>query len=251
MARAVVGVLAAICVAATLASAGSPATTDSTAAPQAPARPQGMPDAPGSRPDAARSDQRFDDVEHWRRVWDDPERIGWQEPQRVVDWLRLQPGMRVAEIGAGTGFFLPYLSRAAGARGTVYAIDIEPGLVEYMQERAQRDSLPNVVPRLATPDDPGLADLTDRVLLVDTYHHIDNRVAYFERLRKWLDASSMVMVVDWKPGELSRGPAPSHKISPDEVVDEMRRAGYRSVERHDLQYQYVLLFRPEIEPSGR
>lgn len=163
--------------------------------------------------------------------------------------LRLRHGMRVADIGAGTGYFEPWLARAVGAEGLVYAVDVETTMVDHLRARAAREETPNVVPVLAVPDDPRIpAEKLDRVLIVDTVHHIDARVAWFTRLRRWLDERSLVVVVDWKPGHLSRGPAPEHKLRPEEVTDEMRRAGYRVVESAELQYQYVLVFRPQ--PAG-
>jgi SAM-dependent methyltransferase len=203
--------------------------------------------APVARPhdDGARSRHRFEDPEVWGRIWDDPERNGWQEPQRVVDLLRLRPGMTVADIGAGTGYFNPYLSRGVGPEGVVYAVDIESTLVDAMRERAVKEKTPNVVPILAAPDDPRIpVARLDRVLLVDTYHHIDGRIGYFVRLRRLLDDGSLVAIVDWLPGVLARGPGPEHKVRPQEVMDEMRSAGYQVVEQVDLEYQFVLLFRP-------
>jgi len=196
--------------------------------------------------DSATVRHRFTDAAAWSRAWDDPERDGWQQPQRVVDLLRLRPGMRVADIGAGTGYFNPWLSRAVGAEGLVYAVDVESTLVEPMRARAVAESTTNVVTVLAAMDDPRIPPgRLDRVLLVDTYHHLDARIDYFERLRHRLDSNALVTIVDWLPGRLARGPEPAHKISPEQVMDEMRKAGYRVVERVDLEYQFVLVLRPD------
>ena len=194
---------------------------------------------------------RFEDIEQWLRVWDDPQRDAWTEPERVIDLLRLRPGMRLAFLGAATGFFNARLARAVGPSGVVYAADADSELVRLMRERAGREATPNVHPVLAAEGDPQLPVPTvDRVLLVDTYHHLRSRRAYYSRLKRWLPADGLLLVVEWLPGELGRGPSPAFKITPEKVSEELRAAGYRLVERTELRYQYVLVFRPAL-PEGR
>ena len=167
----------------------APAVIDSAAGRTAP---HGRDAAIPAHADSARAHGRFDDAARWSRAWDDPERDGWQDPQRVVDLLRLRPGMRVADIGAGTGYFNPFLSRAVGPDGLVFAADIESTLVAHMQSRAEAESTANVRPVLAAPDDPRIpVARLDRVLLVNTYHHVDGRIGYFRRLRRLLDENSL------------------------------------------------------------
>ena len=98
----------------------------------------------------------FDDVERWVEVFDDPGRDAWQKPEEVLAGLGVAPGMSVADLGAGTGYFTVRLARAVGAEGKVFAVDVEPKLVGYLKARAERESLPQVATVLATPDDPKL-----------------------------------------------------------------------------------------------
>jgi ubiquinone/menaquinone biosynthesis C-methylase UbiE len=186
----------------------------------------------------------FDDVAHWESVFDDPARDAWQKPTEVVAALRLRPGMTVADVGAGTGYFSRHLSRAVGEGGTVFAVDPEPKLVVHLRARAEREGTRNVVPVLASTDDPRLpAAGIDLVLVVDTYHHIDDRVTYFGRLRRVLRPEGRVAVVDWQKRELPVGPDLAHKLAREQVVDEMRQAGWALVEEPDvLPYQYFLVF---------
>jgi cyclopropane fatty-acyl-phospholipid synthase-like methyltransferase len=88
-----------------------------------------------SHPDdfRATSDRRFDDASHWAKIFDSPERAAWQRPEELLTAIKLQSGMRVADLGAGTGFFLPYLSRTVGDAGRVLAVEVEPELVAYMR----------------------------------------------------------------------------------------------------------------------
>jgi ubiquinone/menaquinone biosynthesis C-methylase UbiE len=197
-------------------------------------------------PHDATARHRFDDPAYWSKVFDDPARAAWQKPDELVAALRLQPGQRVADLGAGTGYFSRLLSTAVGADGTVFAVELEPNLVTHLRDRAEREGTRNVVPVLASADDPRLpAGLLDVVLVVDTYHHVDDRIAYFRNLRHALRASGRVAIVDWEKRPLPVGPEMEHKLAREAVVDEMAEAGYRLVdEPHVLPYQYFLVFAP-------
>lgn len=192
----------------------------------------------------------FADVEHWVATFDDPARDRWQKPAALVRALAIAPGMSVADLGAGTGYFSRYLSAAVGERGTVFAADPEPNLVAHLRQRAEQESSANVVPVLASLDNPRLpAAGVDLVLIVDTFHHIDDRPAYFGRLGRCLKPAGRVAIVDFKKQSLPVGPPPEHKLARDQVVDEMRSAGYRLVAEPDLlPYQYVLVF--DLQPAG-
>jgi ubiquinone/menaquinone biosynthesis C-methylase UbiE len=196
--------------------------------------------------DDATSHRRFDDPAYWSKVFDDPGRAAWQKPEELVAALGLRPGQCVADLGAGTGYFSHLLSAAVGPTGTVLAVDPEPNLVAHLRERAEREGSANVVPVLASLDNPRLpAGLVDVVLIVDTFHHIDDRVAYFRRLRQALRPPGRIAIVDWQKRELPVGPEMDHKLAREQVVREMETAGYRLIEESSiLPYQYFLIFQP-------
>jgi ubiquinone/menaquinone biosynthesis C-methylase UbiE len=198
-----------------------------------------------ARSDDATTHQRFDDVEHWHKVFDDPARDVWQKPRDLVNALGVRPGMVVADLGAGTGYLSHYLADAVGAEGTVLAVETEPKLVTHLRERAEAEGTPNVVPILASADNPRLpARSVDLIVVLDTYHHVDDRVKYFRALHRALNAQGRVAVVDWHKRELPVGPPPDHKLAREQVVDEMRAAGWSVAQELDLlPYQYVLVFR--------
>lgn len=202
--------------------------------------------------DHATVTHRFDDVERWSQVFDDPDRAAWQRPQELVAALGIERRMVVADIGAGTGYFNGPLAEVVGRRGRVVAVEVERSLVDHMVARAEADGTPQVVPRLGRLDDPGLLPgEVDRILMVDTYHHIDDRRDYFARLRPALRSGGQLVVVDFKPGELPVGPPSGHKLAPDTVVDELTAAGWRAVDQLELlPHQYVLVFEPG-GPDGR
>lgn len=186
----------------------------------------------------------FSDAERWARVFDDPARDAWQKPEQVIAALRLAPEAHIADIGAGTGYFAVRLARAL-PQGRVYAVDIERDMVRHLRERAAREKLPNLVPVLAAADDPRLPERVDRVLIVDTYHHIDARVEYFRRLRAALKPGAEIAIVDFTL-DSPIGPPKSARLPAQTVIEEMQRAGYVLAARHDfLPHQYFLVFRPQ------
>lgn len=187
---------------------------------------------------------RFENAEQWAKEFDDPARDAWQKPAEVIAALRITPGMTVADLGAGTGYFLPHLSRAVGPQGKVIGLDIEPDMVRYMKERAAREGLSNVEARKVALDDPGLAaGSVDRVLIVDTWHHIDGRAAYAQKLRAALAPGGAVYVVDFTQSA-HHGPPPHHRIAPEQVVTELTQAGLTAeVAPSTLPEQYIVIGR--------
>jgi len=183
----------------------------------------------------------FGDVERWLERFEEPGREAWQKPERVVALMETAAGMTVADIGAGTGYFMSYLSGAVGRDGRVLALDIEPALVDYMRERAARGSLANVQARLIGPDDPGLEEASvDRVLIVNTWHHIAHRVGYAGKIAAGLKPGGRLLIVDFTL-ESSKGPSAEHKLSAAAVVEELTAAGMTArVLAEDLPEQYVV-----------
>src|SRR5690606_24781133 len=149
------------------------------------------------------------------------------------------PGMIVADIGAGTGYFEQHLVPAVGDTGKVIAVDIEPDMIRYLRERYAKT--PQVEARQATPASPALEPTTvDRILVVNTWHHIPERVAYSKQLAAALKPGGFVLVVDFTM-ETSKGPPRAHRLAPDVVIDELAQAGL-SARRIDVELpdQYVI-----------
>jgi len=183
----------------------------------------------------------FSDVDKWVAAFDDPERAAWQKPEHVIALMGFEPGMTAADLGAGTGYFLPFLSKAVGPGGKVLGLDIEPNLVEHMNKRASKEGLSNTEAGLVQPDDPGLgAGSVDRVLIVDTWHHLPDRVAYAKKIAAALTASGRLYIVDFTL-ESERGPSPKHKLTPDAVIAELEAGGLAArVVDEELPEQYVV-----------
>jgi predicted methyltransferase len=186
---------------------------------------------------------RFDDAAAWAKRFDAPERDAWQKPDEVIAALALPPDAVVADLGAGTGYFAVRLARAV-PQGRVLAVDVEPDMVRHVDARAAQLGLANLRGRVTATDRADVDDGTDLVLVVDTYHHIDRRVAYFTALKSKLSARGRLAIIDFLPTS-ERGPPAAHKLPADVVVRELEAAGFRVVARHDfLPDQYFLVFAP-------
>ena len=155
--------------------------------------------------------------------------------------MALAPGMVVADIGAGTGYFLPYLVPAVQPAGRVLGLDVEPNMVRHMEARIRDGGLEGAEARVVATDDPGLAPGTvDRILIVDTWHHIQDRVAYGRRLAAALAPEGALFVVDFRK-DSPQGPPPAMRLDAEAVLRELREAGFEAEQLPvPLPYQYVL-----------
>lgn len=184
----------------------------------------------------------FSNTPRFAQAFDDPQRDVWQRPDEVIARLGLEPGSIVADLGSGTGYFVPRLSRAVGPSGRVLALDVEPNMVEHVRERAQKAGLVNVESRKVPYDDPGLAPASvDRVLIVNTWHHIDQRVEYSRKLARALRPGGEVWIVDFTL-DAQRGPPAKHRLSAQQVVQELEQASFAAevVEPEGLPEQYLV-----------
>jgi predicted methyltransferase len=186
----------------------------------------------------------FDHADNWSRVFDDPARDAWQKPHEVMGALALKRDAIVADIGAGTGYFSARLSRML-PQGKVYAVDVEPDMVKYLGERAAREGLKNLFPVTGSGSEANLPEPVDLVLLVDVYHHVGERVRYFDNLKNSLKAGARVAIIDFRL-DAKDGPPRAARIAPAQVKTEMQRAGYAlSAEHAFLPSQYFLVFKPD------
>jgi len=184
----------------------------------------------------------FDDAEKWAKEFDKPQRDAWQKPVEVVDALHLESAQRVADVGAGTGYFAMRIAKRI-PEGKVFAADVEPDMVRYLGERAQREHVANLVPVQASADAANLSEPVDLILVADTYHHIGNRISYFSKLKSSLRPGGRLAIIDFK-ADSPIGPPVEHRISREKVTEELAAAGYTLVESHDfLPRQYFLVFK--------
>jgi len=184
-----------------------------------------------------------EDVDSYIARMEEPERAGWQKPDEVLRALKLAPGQVACDIGAGPGYFALRMARTAAH---VFAVDVEPRIVQALQKRIAKSGLRNVTPVLGLDDDPLLPERAcDLIAVVDVYHHFPDGPAYLRRLVRSLKPGGRIANLDFHPRELPVGPPVAHKIAPDDFLRDARAAGLELVEEHDfLPYQYFLVLRP-------
>jgi SAM-dependent methyltransferase len=171
-------------------------------------------------------------------------RDGYQQPEAVIDALGLEPGAHVAEIGAGDGYWIPWLARAVGPEGRVYAVEVEPEKIEVLEGLVAEEGFDNVDVILGEYEDPLLPDGSiDLAITSLTYHHIENRVDYFHMLLADLATGGRVAHLDNRVGM----PFPislwtsGHASEAEDVDSEMTRAGYSRIESFEFLYPQIFL----------
>jgi predicted methyltransferase len=160
---------------------------------------------------------------------------------RVMDMLGIGPGKNVADIGAGSGWFTVRAARHVTASGAVYAVDINPEAIRYINQRAKKEQLLNIRTILSKPDDPQLpADSIDAVLLLKTYHEVALPVVLLKNLRASLKPGAKLGIID------RNGNGENHGVSKDVVVREAAQAGYELRDSQDFVkadgMDYFLIF---------
>lgn len=173
-----------------------------------------------------------------------PDRDAWQKPEQIMDALGIADGSIVADVGAGGGWFTIRLARRVGPNGLVYAEDIQPQMIEAISRRVQREALGNVQTVLGTPRDPRLPEgVLDAVLIVDTYHEIEDPVILLRNVARALSPKGRVGVVDFTMEGGGPGPPMDERVDPERIVRDAEASGLRLLKRETfLRYQYLLVF---------
>jgi arsenite methyltransferase len=166
----------------------------------------------------------------------------WQQPDKVIQSLRIRPGSIIADLGSGSGYFTVRLAKATGPTGRVYAVDVDSAINEAVKDRAKKEQADNIVVVLAKPDDPRLPEPVDLIFTSNTYHHIDNRIAYFAALIKHLRPSGRLAVIDYDRTAWLEG-LWGHYTPEEFIKRELEQAGYELQNDFDfLDRQSFLVF---------
>ena len=174
-------------------------------------------------------------AEEWEKTLEAPRRAATQKLDEVLADLSLKPGMIVADIGAGSGFFSRPIAKAVGPKGKVYAVDIQQGLLDFINKRDAEESIHNVQTVLGEFNDPKLpARDVDLAFINDVLHHIQNRAVYLKALGSYIKPNGRIAIIEMDKND----PNTAHKNQPEllvargEIVQWMSDAGFKLVEEH-------------------
>jgi len=174
------------------------------------------------------------DVDFYIERLQSPERVRELDPEGVIRALAIPTNAVVADLGVGPGVMALPLARHL-VDGLVYGVDVEPAQLDALRERLLAEGLANVVPVLASYSDPHLPPRgVDWILIVDTYHHLEDRVAYLRTLRGDLAGGGRLVILEYMPGELPVGPPAKHKLSHEQRFGELREAGFELEKRFEI-----------------
>jgi cyclopropane fatty-acyl-phospholipid synthase-like methyltransferase len=171
--------------------------------------------------------------------FESPERDAYQKPEIVLEYLGDIKGKKIMDIGAGSGYFSVKLAENGA---NVIAADVSDEFQDALKIRIDENNLENIELRKIPYDSPDLADQeVDMVLIVNTYHHIENRIDYFSKVKKGIKPGGELVVIDYFKKELPVGPPINHKIDMETVISELEEAGYTLDVNVDLlPYQFVI-----------
>ena len=154
----------------------------------------------------------------------------WQQPDRVIASLAVREGDRVADLGAGPGYFTFRLARAVGPQGRVYAVDTDSDMSSMIAEKAARDDVRNVAVVEAAAEDPTLPEPVDLVLVVNAFHHLPVPATYLTTLSKYLRPGGRIAIIETRPRWFTLG----HATTPEAIAAAMNAAGYTRAAQHEI-----------------
>jgi ubiquinone/menaquinone biosynthesis C-methylase UbiE len=168
-----------------------------------------------------------------------------ESPEAAIKALDLKPGMWVADVGAGTGYFSLRMAKKVGASGRVFANDVQPEMLSRLEENVEREHLTNVEPVLGTQTDPKLpTGKLDLILMVDVYHELSQPQRMLQHLKAALKPDGRLVLIEYRKEDPTIPIRPEHKMSAQEVKAEVEAEGYRLIETSKvLPRQSIFVFR--------
>jgi ubiquinone/menaquinone biosynthesis C-methylase UbiE len=156
-----------------------------------------------------------------------PEREDEEAPSKALDLLELKPGMVVADIGAGSGYYSARMAKRVGAAGHVYATDIQPGMIAILERRIKSEGIANMSTVLGGVDDPKLpANSIDLAIMVDVYHELQEPQLFLQRLKPAFKPGGRLVLLEFRKEDPKIPILEVHKMSVAEVKQEMEAEGY-------------------------
>jgi ubiquinone/menaquinone biosynthesis C-methylase UbiE len=176
---------------------------------------------------------------------DRPEREAEERPSRAIQDLKLEPGMVVADFGAGSGYYTERLARAVGPTGRVLAVDLQPEMLQMVGTRAKKLGLTNIELVRSTPDDPHLPPgVVDLILMVDVYHELAAPQRVLRVMKASLSPRGRIAILEFRKEDPKIPIREEHKMSVQQAVQEFGAEGYELDRRVDsLPWQHLLVFK--------
>lgn len=176
---------------------------------------------------------------------DRPQRESEEAPSKAIAALNLEPGMVVADIGAGSGYYTVRLSRSVGPTGRIFATDVQRGMLDLIDRRMAEEKITNVTTILGATDDPALkAGSLDLALMVDVYHELQTPQTFMRRLRDALKPDGRLVLLEFRKEDPAVPIREEHKMSVEEARRELTADGYVFDSVLDvLPWQHILIFK--------
>jgi len=176
-----------------------------------------------------------------------PERMQEENPQEMLEQLRVEPGMTVCDMGCGDGYYTVELARRVGADGKVLAVDIQPEMLQELSRRCERLEIKNVDMILGLPHDPKLPEgQVDLILMVDVYHEFSNPVEMLEAMRRSLKPNGRIALVEFRAEDPTVPIKPEHKMTKKQILKEYKANGFKLVSQYDrLPWQHLMFLGPD------
>ncbi len=194
-------------------------------------------------------------IADWIKLYERPGRKRWQKPDSVIRFLDIKPGQSIADIGAGSGYFTVLFSRAVGADGKVYALDIELEYLDYIKKKTEKKGLDNIVLQRIGVNDPKLKPASqDIIFFCNTWHYVEGREAYLKKLYSALKPGGKLAIIDFKMEKIPFGPPYERRLPKSQLIREGLMSGFSLwAESYFLPFQYFVIFEKKLPspPGGR
>ena len=173
------------------------------------------------------------------------EREQEEAPSKAVEALDFKPGQVVADIGAGSGYYTSRIAKRVGPTGRVYATDIQPGMIQLLDQRVTNEGLANVTTILGTADDPKLPPRAiDVAIMVDVYHELQQPQLFLQRLKDAFKQDGRLVLLEFRKEDPSVPILEVHKMSVAEVKAELEHEGFVLDKVIDvLPWQHIIVLR--------
>ncbi len=171
------------------------------------------------------------------------EREQEEAPSKAIEALELKPGMVVADVGAGSGYYTSRISKRLGPSGRVYATDIQPGMIELLNRRITSEGLTNVTTILGTMEDPKLPPRSiDLAIMVDVYHELQQPQLFLQRLKETFKPGGRLVLLEFRKEDPNVPILEVHKMSVAEAKAELEAEGF-ALERviNVLPWQHIIV----------